>query len=86
MFEGPSLFSLVLLCCAVCKRSGYSVRTAVWRYTAWFRWNPATLSPMWDSDYAEELYNHTADHSYEMDFYENVGAAYVLSISQYYSD
>lgn len=52
--------------------SGYTVRTAVWRYTAWFHWDATTLTPDWAGDYAEELYNHTGDHSYEMDEYENV--------------
>lgn len=54
---------------------GYTMRTAQWRYTAWFRWNNKTLTPDWDGDSAEELYNHSGDHSFEMDNYENVNEA-----------
>jgi len=54
---------------------GYTVRVATWRYTAWFEWNNVTLTPNFDGPYAEELYNHTGDHSFEMDAYENINAA-----------
>eukprot|EP00041_Stephanoeca_diplocostata_P018983 m.402447 g.402447 ORF g.402447 m.402447 type:complete len:633 (-) comp21178_c0_seq8:277-2175(-) len=54
---------------------GYSLRNAEWRYTAWFVWNNATLRPDFQGPFIEELYNHTGDHSYEMDMYENVNLA-----------
>ena len=50
---------------------GYTVRTADWRYTAWFIWQNATLTADFAGPHASELYAHTGDHSYEMDNYEN---------------
>eukprot|EP01043_Picozoa_sp_COSAG02_P044944 COSAG02_NODE_4061_length_5844_cov_2.549869_3_plen_249_part_00 len=50
---------------------GYTVRTAQWRYTAWFLWQNKTLSADFAGPHASELYNHSGDNSYEMDNYEN---------------
>ena len=52
-------------------RQGYTLRDTDWRYTAWFRWQNATLTSDFTGPYAAELYAHTGDHSYEMDKYEN---------------
>ena len=52
-------------------RQGYTLRNTDWRYTAWFRWQNATLTSDFAGPYAAELYAHTGDHSYEMDKYEN---------------
>lgn len=38
-------------------------------------WNNATLKPDFEGPFIEELYNHTGDHSFEMDMYENVNMA-----------
>ena len=54
---------------------GYSVRTAQWRYTAWYHWNKKALVPHWDGSFAEELYNHTGDHSTGFDRWDNVNLA-----------
>ena len=54
---------------------GYTVRTAEWRYTVWYPWQNKTLTPDWAAEYAEELYNHVGDDSFEMDKYENVNEA-----------
>ena len=47
------------------------MRTAEWRYTAWFLWQNKTLTADFDGPHASELYNHSGDNSYEMDNYEN---------------
>lgn len=39
----------------------YSMRTADWRYTAWFPWNGTALRPIFSDHFAAELYNHTGD-------------------------
>ena len=54
---------------------GYSIRTAGWRCTAWFPWKNMTLTADFNEPYAEELYNHTGDASYEMDMHENSNVA-----------
>ena len=54
---------------------GYSLRNADWRYTAWFKWNQTSLTPLWDGDYVEELYTHTGDDSTNMDEWENKNQA-----------
>lgn len=48
---------------------GYSVRTPVWRYTAWMDWNIAESKALWDKPpHAVELYDHSGDPHLENDF------------------
>ena len=54
---------------------GYSIRTANYRYTAWFEWNKALLVPLWEGPSVEELYDHSGDDSTNMDKWENVNIA-----------
>ena len=58
---------------------GLSMRTAVWRYTEWYRWNATTLAPQWDIDggmVGRELYSHAGDvYPYDFDMFENANEA-----------
>ena len=40
-----------------------------------FVWEKTKLEPEWTGPYAAELYDHTGDHSHEMDNYENANLA-----------
>lgn len=33
---------------------GYTMRTATWRYTAWFAWMNNSLTPDWDGEFVAE--------------------------------
>lgn len=46
---------------------GYSVRSDAYRYTAYVRWDTASLQPRWHDVVAEELYNHTGSDSVDFD-------------------
>lgn len=60
---------------------GYSIRTADWRYTAWYPWDGARLCARWAADTltAAELYDHRGEAAFPSDFdageRENVAAA-----------
>ena len=54
---------------------GYSVRTAAWRYTAWYAWNGSALQAEWGGAYAEELYSHAGDDGSSFDKYESANEA-----------
>ena len=54
---------------------GYTVRTPEWRYTLWVGWDNVTLTPIWDGNKVEELYDHTSDNSSSFDRWENVNLA-----------
>ena len=42
---------------------GYSVRSATYRYTEWYRWNGSALRPVADDAAPSELYDHRNDTS-----------------------
>ena len=49
---------------------GFSVRSERWRLTQWVRWDPTTLSPLWNHSAefsAFELYDHQNDFGRSMD-------------------
>eukprot|EP00051_Salpingoeca_urceolata_P013734 m.173830 g.173830 ORF g.173830 m.173830 type:complete len:732 (-) comp17879_c0_seq2:80-2275(-) len=54
---------------------GYTLRTAEWRYTEWFRWNGETLSVHWNETVGVELYSHVGDTGEDFDGWENVNEA-----------
>ena len=41
--------------------TGYSLRTAVFRYTEWVSFDRMALKPDWESVVARELYHHQVD-------------------------
>eukprot|EP00038_Savillea_parva_P012108 m.202282 g.202282 ORF g.202282 m.202282 type:complete len:681 (+) comp21720_c0_seq1:202-2244(+) len=51
---------------------GFSVRSASWRYTEWYRWNNTKAEPAWDELFASELYDHRNDLGNDFDAFENV--------------
>eukprot|EP00927_Polykrikos_kofoidii_P031394 TRINITY_DN26_c0_g2_i2.p1 TRINITY_DN26_c0_g2~~TRINITY_DN26_c0_g2_i2.p1 ORF type:complete len:737 (-),score=84.45 TRINITY_DN26_c0_g2_i2:169-2379(-) len=51
---------------------GYTIRTDVWRYTEWVRWNGTTLEPDWSTFVARELYSHEGDTGFDFNAFENV--------------
>mmetsp|Transcript_96 Transcript_96/g.294 ORF Transcript_96/g.294 Transcript_96/m.294 type:complete len:210 (-) Transcript_96:63-692(-) len=54
---------------------GYSVRSADWRYTEWYRWNKTVGAPSWSELFASELYDHRDDYGNNFDRFENVNLA-----------
>ena len=44
-------------------RLSYSVRSASYRYTEWYRWNGSALRPVADDAAPSELYDHRNDTS-----------------------
>ena len=42
---------------------GYSVRSAAYRYTEWYKWNGSALRPVADDAAPSELYDHRNDTS-----------------------
>lgn len=40
---------------------GYTLRVNAWRYTAWFKFDWNTTTPIWDTIVARELYSHVGD-------------------------
>ena len=46
---------------------GYSVRTAQYRFTEWFKFNDDTLRADFNSTVAMELYDHTNDAGNDFD-------------------
>lgn len=55
---------------------GYSVRTALWRYTIWLHWDGARLQGDFSrAPVAVELYGHAGDTEADMDAYENANVA-----------
>ena len=40
---------------------GYTLRTKIYRYTAWVQFDNELMEPNWDEIVAEELYDHTND-------------------------
>ena len=51
---------------------GYSIRTQTWRFTEWYRWNGASLTPDWSDAAGAELYSHAGDDGTDFDAFENV--------------
>ena len=51
---------------------GYSIRTRTWRFTEWYRWNGASLTPDWSDIVGTELYSHAGDDGSDFDAFENV--------------
>ena len=51
---------------------GYSIRTRTWRFTEWYRWNGASLTPNWSDVVGTELYSHSGDDGVDFDAFENV--------------
>jgi iduronate 2-sulfatase len=51
---------------------GYSIRTRTWRFTEWYRWNGASLTPDWSDAVGTELYSHAGDDGSDFDAFENV--------------
>jgi arylsulfatase A-like enzyme len=54
---------------------GFSVRSAGWRYTEWYRYNKTAGAPNWRELFATELYDHRDDHGDDFDGFENVNVA-----------
>eukprot|EP00117_Sycon_ciliatum_P009617 scpid6675/ scgid1424/ len=50
---------------------GYSIRTDLYRYTEWFRWNGTALRADLSFTMARELYDHVADVGIDFNAYEN---------------
>jgi arylsulfatase A-like enzyme len=80
---GTACFNATRAACNNAKKDsfnhmGYTMRTgppSEYRYTAWFRWNGATLTSDFDGAYVAELYGHKGDDSTDMDSWENVNLA-----------
>lgn len=51
---------------------GFSVRSAAWRYTEWYRYNKSGGFPAWSELFASELYDHRLDRGDDFDSFENV--------------
>merc|ERR1712066_301587 len=47
---------------------GYTVRTDQWRYTEWRVWNGTSLTPIWETVFATELYDHRNETHYPTNF------------------
>ena len=54
---------------------GFSVRSAGWRYTEWYRYDKAGGAPSWKELFATELYDHREDKGDDFDGFENVNVA-----------
>lgn len=60
---------------------GYTIRTPLWRYTAWLPWNASLLAADWSEPagwkWGMELYNHSSDTGMDLDCQaETVNLAY----------
>ena len=54
---------------------GYSIRTDLYRYTEWLRWNGTILKADWSQVVGVELYDHSGDEDISFDNYENINVA-----------
>lgn len=63
---------------------GYSMRTALFRYTAWVHFDRSLLLPIWDQRlFAEELYDHRSDTLGSLTHFETVNVAKQAEFSEY---
>jgi len=51
---------------------GYSVRSAQWRYTEWFKFDGSSSKADFNQTLAMELYDHSGDDGSSADAYEQV--------------
>lgn len=54
---------------------GYLIRTDLYRYTEWLRWNGTLLKADWSRVVGTELYDHSGDDDTSFDNFENTNLA-----------